>query len=444
MGEIAPTRRLLLSGFGAAAFAGQARAEGRLIPAADLRADLAAVVPTVRRIHPDLSFTASVPQLDAHATQLAARLDRPMTVREAWRVMARLNPLFGDAHTGLRHPVNEFEAHRSAGGAVFPAPVAIDREGRLRVSATVPEGHALAPLEIIETINGVPASRVLAELMPLMRGETLSLRRFVLTVNFPALLWTVRGPEPRYDLGVRGQDGRIRTMQGIQPPPAAQLLEPFRLSWPTPDTALLRVATFDPALKAQFATFLDQAFAEILARSARTLLIDVRDNPGGAHDLSDQLVARLTDRPVSPASTLVGRITADNRDIKPDAQLGTVVTTRFDEPIAPAPPDRRFGGRTYVLVSQDTYSQAIVFSVTLKDHGLATVVGEVTGGNANQTGQITLNPLPRTGLQVLAPLYIIYRPSGDRQAAGLQPDIALPHDPMQPDVMIGALLGRRI
>lgn len=367
-----------------------------------------------------------------------------MTSREAWRVMARLNPLFGDAHTGLRHPAPEFEAYRRAGGAAFPAPVTIDRDDRLRVSAAVPEGGELSPLDIIETINGVPASTLLAQLLPLMRGETLSLRRFVLTVNFPALLWTLHGRQTRYDLRVRGRDGVVRTVRGAESFPVGQLGDPFQLSWPAPDVALLRVATFDPALKVRFATFLDQAFAEVLAKPARTLLIDVRDNPGGAHDLSDQLVARLTDRPVSPASTLVARVTADNRAIQPDAQLGTVVTTRFDEPIGPAPPGRRFGGRTYVLVSRDTYSQAIVFSVTLKDHGLAIVVGEVTGGNANQTGQITLNPLPRTGLQVLAPLYVIYRPSGNRAAGGLQPDIALPHDPTQPHAMVNTLVSRRI
>jgi hypothetical protein len=444
MREIAPTRRHVLSGFAAAAVAGRVRAEERLIPAADLRADLAAIVPTVLRVHPDLSFTASVPQLEARATRLAARLDRPMTVREAWRVMARLNALFDDAHTGLRHPAHEFDAYRSAGGAAFPAPVVIDRRGLLRVSATVPEGRALAPLEAIETINGVPTSRLLAELLPLMRGETLSLRRFVLTVNFPSLLWTVSGPQQHYDLGVRDRDGRIRLVQAPEPLPAAGLAKPFGLTWPAPDIALLRVATFDPALKTQFETFLDQAFDEILARRARVLLVDVRDNPGGAHDLSDQIVARLTDRPVSPASRLIARITADNRDIEPKAEVGAVVTARFDELIVPAAPDRRFGGRTYVLVSQDTYSQAIVFSVTLKDHGLATVVGEVTGGNANQTGQITLNPLPHTGLQVLAPLYVIYRPSGNRQAGGLQPDIPLPHDPIQPDIMVSTLMTQRI
>jgi hypothetical protein len=37
-----------------------------------------------------------------------------------------------------------------------------------------------------------------------------------------------------------------------------------------------------------------------------------------------------------------------------------------------------------------------------------------------------MTPLAHTGLSVAAPLYIIYRPNGDRRAGGLQPDKLVP------------------
>lgn len=422
-----------------------ATAEPLLSPE-DILADLDAILPTVESIHPNLDFTADLSELRAAVAGLRARIDRPMTVRAAWAVLARLNPLFRDAHVGLRHPVDEFDAYRAAGGAVFPTPVFVDREGRLRVSETVSRSGPLAPLDEIESINGIAASRIVSDLMPLMRGETESLRRFVLAFNFGAHFWTLYGPQESYRVSLRGADGVRRTAAltgDLAPPPvpAARAAAAYAFRVLSPGVGLLRVATFDPALRAEFARFLDETFEAVEAMRLTTLIIDVRDNPGGAHDLSDLLAARLTVTPIPTASKLTARITADNRDLAPGAAVGEVVSIPFDEMIVPDATRPPFGGDVHLLVNQDTYSQAIVFAATLQDHGLASVVGEVTGGNANITGQITLTPLSNTRLQVLAPLYIIYRPNGDERPGGLQPDTLVPDDRSRPELMIETLTG---
>jgi C-terminal processing protease CtpA/Prc len=203
---------------------------------------------------------------------------------------------------------------------------------------------------------------------------------------------------------------------------------------------MLRIASFDPGLKDAFALFLRSSFAQLDEEDTDTLLIDIRDNPGGAHDVSDQLVGYLTDKDIPAASTLLARITAENRELAPNVDVGSVVRVPFDEPIASHAPRAPFDGDVYVLVSQDTYSQAIVFAAALQDARIARVVGEVTSGNANQTGQITIAPLANTSLQALAPLYVIYRPSGDTAMTGLRPDIPLAHDPLAPELMVEATL----
>ena len=58
------------------------------------------------------------------------------------------------------------------------------------------------------------------------------------------------------------------------------------------------------------------------------------------------------------------------------------------------------------------------------------------GGAANRNGQITLHPFANSGLQALAPRYIIFRPGGDKARGGLVPDIPLPCDPVHPDAMV--------
>lgn len=394
----------------------------------------------IERTHPDLGVVADREALRYKAAKVRSEITAPMNVREAWLLLARLNPFFGDAHTGIRHPAAEFEAYREAGGAVFPLPVFVDRSGVLRVGAGVAPGGGVEAFERILAINGRISADIVSALMPRMRGETESLRRLVLAFNFPAHLWTLEGPASAYRIHVMDRRGATRdVLLGTAPIALSSPAAPS-LSFVKPGIALMRVPSFDPGLRTDFAGFLNKSIAEIEAAGATTLLIDIRDNPGGAHDVSDQLVAWLTRRPVSSTSYLTARITPDNREISPEAPIGSVVTVPFDEPIAPRSDGRIFEGDVYVLLSEDTYSQAIVFAATIKDHGLGKLVGETTGGSANQTGQITLHALTHSELQALAPLYIIYRPSGDRARHGLEPDIRLPHDPTQPDATIDQLL----
>ncbi len=262
----------------------------------------------------------------------------------------------------------------------------------------------------------------------------------MLAFNFPAHLWSLIGPQPNYVVEV-GSD-RAAARRVLLSDQSVNSQAPFALSRPRPGVALIRIASFDPRLRDEFRLFLDQAFADISAKGTNRLLIDIRDNPGGAHDVSDLLVARLIDRPVSPTSRLTARITEANHEVSPASDLGAVVTIPFEEPIAPAAAGQVFKGDVLVLLSENTYSQAIVFAATLRDHGIARLVGEKTGGAANQTGQISITNLSNTGLQALAPLYIIYRASGDAGREGLAPDIALPHDAARPVQMVEMLLDR--
>lgn len=422
------------------------RPDEPLYSAGAVRADLAQMLSVIAATHPDPDLSFNHAQLRRTKRAIANAMPERMNVRDAWLAMARLNPHFRDAHTGLRHPVAAYEAFLAAGGAAFPAAVFVDRDGQLRASATVAPKTGLAPYDRIVSINGRDTTGIIRDLMPRMRGETESIQRLVLAFNFAGHLWTLLGPQRAYCVGVEASDGNRRhvLLAGDAGPAQSESREPaasaFGFSMPAQDVALLRVGSFDPGLKDAFATFLEDSFAALDANGAKTLLIDLRDNPGGAHDVSDQLVGYLTDREIPTASMLLARITGDNRELAADAEPGSVVRVQFREPIERRISRAPFKGKVYVMVSQDTYSQAIVFAATLKDAGIARIIGETTGGNANQTGQIVVTPLANTGLQALAPLYVIYRPNGDTRMAGLQPDIPLAHDPLAPERMVEAAL----
>ena len=93
--------------------------------------------------------------------------------------------------------------------------------------------------------------------------------------------------------------------------------------------------------------------------------------------------------------------------------------------IQPAPAAQRFCGRVVLLIDAMTYSAGILFATTLQDHGLATLIGEPTGGHANQTGNMEPVRLPHSGLVAYLPARIFVRPSGQAGAEPVRPDIAI-------------------
>ena len=75
------------------------------------------------------------------------------------------------------------------------------------------------------------------------------------------------------------------------------------------------------------------------------------------------------------------------------------------------------------MISPVTYSAGIVFASTVKDWEFATLVGQETGGNANQTAQGNLFNLPHSQLRAYVATRSLIRPSGSEEKGGVKPDI---------------------
>lgn len=407
-----------------------------------VKEDLDEFVSIVESTHPNLAYSTDPNRISNVYMSIRARLTEPMSARRVWVEFARLNPVFQDAHVGVRYPVSEFQAFEKQGGRSFPIPISVERDATIRVADNVCPQLQVKPYETILEVNGIATHRILEDLLPLMRGESEGLQRFVLSFNFPAYFWSFYGPADDYVIVVADEYGHERTEQISQAPECEHRRSSkdlFRYAVIDDTTGYIEVKSFDRRFQDDFRFFLEDAFASIRASRHDNLIIDIRENPGGAHELSDQLLGYLTDKPVAPASMLTARIVADNRELSPGAEIGDVVTVPFAEWVEPSDNTDRFAGNVFVLVSEKTYSQAIVFAVTVQDHHIGTIVGEPTGGHANQTGQVQMTALSNTALIVACPIYIIYRPSGDRNPGGLQPDIRIPHDPMAPEAMIDSL-----
>lgn len=393
------------------------------IVAADVQSDFDQWLDWTRATHPDLGYTTDLTALEAKAVAVRAELASADQLHEAWSIMATVNPLFADAHTGLRLPQAGFDAFVSAGGYGFPAPVEV-KDGGVFVTESIAATSGLRAGDRVVAINGLRTEAFVDWAMLRLRGEDCAIRERILSLRFALAFWTYAGGFERYEVDVIGADKKTRTLVlgpdlGEVAESAATYSIEFRDS-----TAILNVTSFERSQEAAFQSFAEQAFQEIADTGSDRLIIDLRQNGGGAHDVSDHLMAYLTDAPHSATSEVLARITPENQALVPGSTLGDVMRLPFKQTVTP-PADLadRFDGEVLIWIGPNTYSQAIAFTAAAQDHDLARLVGMPTSGRANQTGQTQRETLGATGFQAQSPIYVFTRASGDRSAGPLQPDL---------------------
>ncbi|MFY0638065.1 S41 family peptidase [Maricaulis maris] len=379
--------------------------------------------------HPQPEFSMDVERVRARfgalRDGLRDGLNEDYTRREAWLSLALLNPYFADGHVTVRLPVEDYEAWLADGGAAFTLPVRLEGH-QLRVAETVAESSRARAGEIITAINDQAVGPLIEAALARTNGDTPGLRRHVVETRFARYLWALTGGAMDWQVTLRDDQGAIRTLT-LDPEREQAGRDAEHWSLDVQDeAAILTLNTFAPNLQNEFNAFIDASFADIAARGSDVLVIDISQNGGGAHMLSDHLLAYLTDQRHTPLSAVTARITPENQARIPGSALGQVISMPFAQWVEPpAELANRFDGRFAFLVGAGTYSQAIVLAATVQDFDIAPVAGPGTEGRANSTGQVQLHRLANTDLEVAAPIYVFTRASGDTSSAAIVPDIPL-------------------
>ena len=328
-----------------------------------------------------------------------------------------------------------------------------------------PTETGLTPGTDIVTLNGQPAGAVLARLIQVARadGSNNAKRRQLMSVqgqdgyeSFDVFYPLMFGSRTAHDLEVVGPDGRRRTLRvpaislaarRAQGAVATQAADAPRWTMDRRGrTAVLTMndwGLYDSPW--DWRGWLDREMDSLATSDVDRLVVDIRANEGGL-DCGDALAARLTDRTLAADS---GRRLVRYRRI-PD-ELRPVLDTwdrsfddwgedaqpfnaRFltlrrsaDEGAAIVPKGPRFTGRVVLLTGPQNSSATFAFARMMKQEGLATLVGETTGGNRRgiNGGAFYFLRLPATGLEVDVPL-IGYFPKTPEPDAGTEPDILIP------------------
>lgn len=447
---------LTLAGCAAAPSAETPAPDGMIAPTA-LRADFAALYEGLQRAHFDLFANTPRAAYDRLYRDMAAELTEPMTPLEARVYFQRFAAASQVAQARLDFPGAEFGAFREAGGRIFPLVVRID-DGRIFVEQNLSGVTAIAVGDEITAINGARASVWLQRLRAHVSADTDYLAYSQIDQMFGALLWLELGEIERFDVRVRDEIIAIPARNRIdmraaaaEAPPSLEIDPTERVARMLPDgVAYLRPGIFmnypgdDPYDTAAFRAFIDDAFARFLDADATTLLIDLRDNPGGDNSFSDHMIAWFADEPfrftsdfrirVSPETTAsnAARLTPDDAAdsigrrfaaLYAGAQTGDIA--RFEIPMAHPREGARFNGRVFALINRRSFSNSVNTAAIIQDYGFGTILGEPTSDLATTYGAMEHFILPNTGFSVGYPKAYILRPNGDTRVAGVTPDVAI-------------------
>lgn len=392
-----------------------------------LKQDIQAYYQGAIERHPDIAKYANMDELKKTVQQLQGQITKPMTRLAFYKIVGQLTHRFNDGHSMLIWPYQEYERLKSAGGVPFPFLVKVTQDGEILLRHSYQyEQSTLAAGSKIKAINQQSSTDLLDSMQKYVGGESEYLRQQFVADRFGLILWAVFGITDQFELEVE-HDGKVKSIafdkaqQWVKSEQKNMMAEEFYLKQLESGVGYLYIGHFDIDPD-WFEGFIDQTFAKIRQSRMTSLIIDIRDNTGGNTDTVAYLARYLAKKDFRLVSKMSEKLNNDNRGLMNyKGQVGELIEHDWDDWEEPIDSENRYTGQSYLLISPITYSAGIVFATTLKDNDMAILIGQETGGNANQTAQGNLFNLPNSQLRAYITTRLLVRPNGSKEPGGVKP-----------------------
>lgn len=382
-------------------------------------------------IHPDMASYANIPALKREAEMLKAKITQPMKRVEFYYYVGQISHHFNDGHSFLIWPYQEYNLLKDSGKVTFPFDVTITPAGEVFVNKTYISGSRTVPAGAkVISVNNVSVSELVSQMQKYVGGETAHLRQQIVARRFSLGLWAVFDFVDNFSLQYKKDDEYIKldlaATDNWQASEAdSKQKEEHYYRQLTPEVGYLYLSHFDVE-PSEFEDFIDQSFATIKQQNIQHLLIDIRNNPGGNTDTVSYLSQYLANKPFRLVKSLREKLNSENRGwFNYKGQVGETIEHEWDDWVEPIDNDNAYKGETYLAIGAISYSAAIVLATTLQDNQFATLIGEATGGYANQTAQGNLFNLPNSQLRAYVATRLLVRPSGDLTRQSVIPDVEI-------------------
>lgn len=456
---------MIPAGFAAAPTAGK---EERFSPEV-VRADLHEMYEKLQVSHFDLFARRPKAEYDAKFAEMLGSIDRPMTLFEVEVAFQKFAAYGRVAHSRVELPAAAFAAYREGGGKILPLAVRVIEEtggAAVYVEENLSGLDTLAPGDQLLAVDGEPTQSLVARLESNISADNAYLAHAQLEPRFALLLWLELGERPEFRLRLRrGQGAPFEVVVPARSRPEMlaareRLPKAAELDWDAREAkmlaggvAYLRPGPFydntpgapSPWDPTSFHQFIDQAFEGFLAAGAKSLLVDLRSNPGGDDSFSNRMVAWFADKPFRFTADFRIKVSeaasASNRQRLEVAASDTAATSQrlaaayaghkngelvpFEILETPPRQGKRFTAPVYLLIDRESYSNTTNVAALVQDYAFGTLLGEETADLATTYGAMEQFELSRTGITVGFPKALIVRPNGSREARGVIPDVAI-------------------
>lgn len=433
------------------------------LTAEQARTDLEALYQGLRQAHYDLFQATPETVFERAYDDLRRQLDRPIDAAELHYEFQRFVALARHAHARVEGFNPGFNTYLDQGGLLFPLKVSI-QDGAVIVTG-VPAGQNVQLGDEILRLDDAPNGHWIGALTRNISAESPALAYSQLEQLLPYFVWLEMGARDNFSLTLRREGQPLSvTLEAIDYETYASMtttsgavdLSGRAGSMMTDTIAYLRPGPFynfeaerpedayAPEATRRYVSFIDERFETFIEAGARSLIIDLRNNPGGDASYSDPVIAWFADQPfrfysefrmkVSPQTTasnatrLAGRdpseagISGVFADLFEAHEPGEIVYLDID---LVDPCEERFEGEVYVLINAQSYSNAASAAALIQDYGFGIVVGEGTTDMATTFGAMEHFNLPHSGFQIGYPKAHIIRPNGEEALHPVTPDIEL-------------------
>jgi len=449
----------------------KAELDQMIIPAEGLQQDIDIVQKAYTTLHPGLYRYNTEEEINAHFDALRKELSRDQTLTEVFLAFARFVPKIRCGHT-LINPYNQSETIKKA---FFNRPDKLPFtfewvDDRMILTHNLSEVENLEPGVEILTLNGHTIGDIQKALLPYVSadGYRLNKRKYALQLGgvemydyfdtfFPLLFPPQNGG---YEIEAFNHQTSSKIECSVATMSRAQrksmLTKKYGLSadsyddsWQfdllSSDLGYLKLGTFTVwNFKMDWKDFLKNAFRELKEKNTPNLVIDIRGNEGGmgevAWELSEYLLKKEVKVEQMKSLTRYQKVPENLQ-----AYLSTWDDSIFDISSRVEPADdgffrqkgkqRRyetykksnnkllFDGKVFLLTDASNSSATFYLARMMKQSGLATLVGQTTGGTRKgiNGGMMFFLRLPHSGIEMDIPLIGSF-PYSEQPDQGVVPD----------------------
>lgn len=408
----------------------------------DLKKDVWLAQTILEKENPNLYLYISKKQLNKKFDSLRNTIREPITSIGLYVKLLSVISYIGDGHLtinldftklslddvavlkkpSLQHPIYQFDYHVIA--------------NRLYVIKNATADSSIKVGTEILAINKVPAAKLIDSLSQYITsdGFNTTYKKFLMNKGYFAERYRFLYPKKEpltFDL--RSEQGikeltlnsfqKVSYSLSVSPLPTVE----YKLLSPDSNIAYVKIRTFYNDDK--FVGY-DSIFSDIKKRNLETLIIDLRDNIGGATHWSSSVYSYLIDTPTYfyrlPSEIIKQKILFDNPQIRNWAKRASTYKFPTVKPKASG-----FRGKIYVLINGGSFSATSLLAANLQNLKNVTFVGEETGGSKNiwTAGVMKNVTLPATKLLLTygnIPAY--FGNINEIDGKGVMPDIPISYD----------------